>query len=154
MKLVTNLTLAQASTIVDSALAEARKLKLNPMTIVVLDAGGHMIAMKREDGNGILRVEIATGKAWGALGMGFSSRVLRDRMANSLQFCSALTDASQGRFVPVPGGVLICNAEGYVVGSAGMSGDLSEKDEYCVIQGIRAAGLTPDPAEPDPKLTL
>lgn len=154
MKLVTNLTLAQASTIVDTALAEARELKLNPMTIVVLDAGGHMIAMKREDGNGILRVEIAGGKAWGALGMGFSSRVLRDRMANSPLFSGALTAASGGRFVPVPGGVLICNAEGYVVGAAGMSGDLSEKDEYCVIQGVRAAGLTPDPAEPDASLKL
>lgn len=154
MKLVTNLTLAQASTIVDTALSEARKLKLNPMTIVVLDAGGHMIAMKREDGNGILRVEIAGGKAWGALGMGFSSRVLRDRMANSPLFSGALTAASGGRFIPVPGGVLICNAKDEVIGSAGMSGDASEKDEYCVIQGIRAAGLKSDPAEPDPNLKL
>ena len=75
-------TLAEASAIVDAALARAAEMSLAPMTVVVLDAGGHVVALKRQDRSGILRVEIATGKAWGALGLGAGSRVLADRVAS------------------------------------------------------------------------
>ena len=113
------LTLAQASTIVDAALRKGREIGLAPLTVVVLDAGGHPVALKREDRSGILRVDIATGKAWGALGMGFGSRELADRAAKAPMFVTALTAVSQGRVVPVPGGVLIRNEAGDVVGAVG-----------------------------------
>jgi uncharacterized protein GlcG (DUF336 family) len=139
------LTLAQASTIVDIALATARDLELVPMTVAVLDAGGHLVAFKREDRSGILRYDIAYGKAWGALGMGFGSRTLYERAANTPQFFNALYAASGGRVVTNPGGVLIRDSEGEIIGAVGISGDTSDKDEACAIAGIEAAGLLPDP---------
>jgi uncharacterized protein GlcG (DUF336 family) len=139
------LTLAQASTIVDIALATARDLELVPMTVAVLDAGGHLVAFKREDRSGILRYDIAYGKAWGALGMGFGSRTLYERAANTPQFFNALYAASGGRVVTNPGGVLIRDGEGEIIGSVGISGDTSDKDEACAIAGIEAAGLFADP---------
>ncbi|MGH6618165.1 MAG: GlcG/HbpS family heme-binding protein [Alphaproteobacteria bacterium] len=142
--------LAQASTVVDAAIAAARKAGLNPLTVVVLDAGGHMVAVKREDRSGILRVEVATGKAYAALGMGVPTRLLRDRLGDRPNFVSGLSAASDGRFIAVPGGVLIREKDGAILGAVGISGDASDKDEYCAIEGVKAAGLTPDPAEPNP----
>lgn len=142
-----SLTLAQASIIVEAALAAAREMALAPMTVVVLDAGGHAVALKREDGSGILRVEIASGKAWGALGIGAGSRVLADRIAAGPAgeaFVAAAAVASGGRLVPVPGGVLVRDAGGAVLGAVGISGDLSDKDEACALAGIQAAGLEGD----------
>ena len=143
-------TLEQASRIVDAALDAGRAEGFMPLTVAVLDAGGHPVALKREDGSGILRVQIATGKAWGALGMGINSRLIRDRLIDRPHFIAALTDAAQGRFVPVPGGVLIRDGERRIVGAVGISGDTSERDEFAGIVGVKAAGLTPDPAEPAP----
>jgi uncharacterized protein GlcG (DUF336 family) len=142
------LTLAQASTIVDVALATARKMELVPMTVAVLDAGGHLVAFKREDRSGILRYDIAYGKAWGALGIGFGSRTLFERAANTPQFFNALYVASGGRVVTNPGGVLIRDADGEIIGAVGISGDTSDKDEACAIAGIKAAGLSADPGGP------
>jgi uncharacterized protein GlcG (DUF336 family) len=139
------LTLTQASTIVDIALATARDMELVPMTVAVLDAGGHLVAFKREDRSGLLRYDIAYGKAWGALGMGFGSRTLYERAANTPQFFNALYAASGGRVVTNPGGVLIRDAEGEIIGAVGISGDTSDKDEACAIAGIEAAGLSADP---------
>ena len=96
---MSSVTLAQASSIVDAALGKGRELKLLPLTVVVLDAGGHMVALKREDKSGIARVEIATGKAWGALGMGFGSRELFDRWQKAPMFVMGYAAASQGRMV-------------------------------------------------------
>ena len=144
------LTLEHASTIVDTALARGRAHKMLPLTVAVLDAGGHLVALKREDGSGILRPEIAIGKAWGALGMGVSSRTLRDRLADRPNFVAALAAASDGRFVPVPGGVLIRDDTGAALGAVGISGDTSDRDEYCAIEGVKAAGLRPDPPAPAP----
>jgi uncharacterized protein GlcG (DUF336 family) len=145
------LTLAQASTITDAALAKARDLGLAPMTVVVLDAGGHAVALKREDNSGILRVEIATGKAWGALGMGAGSRLLADRVtsgAAGAAFVNSIAAASGGRVVPVPGGVIVRDGTGEVIGAVGVSGDLSDKDEICALAGIEAAGLKADTGAP------
>jgi len=136
-----SVTLAQASTIVDVALKKGRDSNLAPLTVAVLDAGGHMVAFKREDKSGILRFDIAFGKAWGALGMGFGSRELAERAAKNPVFISALTTIAQGRLVPVPGGVLIKDAGGAVLGAVGISGDTSDKDEVCALAGIEAAGL-------------
>jgi uncharacterized protein GlcG (DUF336 family) len=144
-RLATALTLAQATTIVDGALAAGRSADLEPLTVAVLDAGGHLIALKREDGAGILRPQIAIGKAWGALGMGVSSRTLGRRLAERTAFQAALSAASDGRFVTAPGGVLVRSASGEIIGAIGISGDASDKDEYAAITGVRAAGLEPDP---------
>src|SRR6478752_5617734 len=137
---VMSLTLAQASTIVDVALKKGRDSNLAPLTVAVLDAGGHLVAFKREDKSGLLRFDIAYGKAWGALGMGFGSRELAERAGKNPLFIGALTTIAQGRLVPVPGGVLIKDAGGAVLGAVGISGDVSDKDEACAIAGIEAAG--------------
>ena len=136
-----SVTLAQASTIVDVALKKGRETNCAPLTVAVLDAGGHLVAFKREDRSGILRFDIAYGKAWGALGMGFGSRELAERAAKNPVFIGALTTIAQGRLVPVPGGVLIKDAGGAVLGAVGISGDTSDKDEVCAVAGIEAAGL-------------
>ena len=135
-----SVTLAQASTIVDVALKKGRETNCAPLTVAVLDAGGHLVAFKREDKSGILRFDIAYGKAWGALGMGFGSRELAERAAKNPVFIGALTTIAQGRLVPVPGGVLIKDANGAVIGAVGISGDTSDKDEVCAVAGIEAAG--------------
>ena len=139
------ITLAQASTIVDVALKKARDSNLQPLTVAVLDPGGHLVAFKREDKSGILRFDIAFGKAWGALGMGFGSRTLASRAAKTPQFFTMLAAASGGRMVTNPGGVLIKDASGTIVGACGISGDTSDKDEMCAAAGIEAAGLKADP---------
>ena len=140
-----SVTLAQASTIVDVALKKARDSNLAPLTVAVLDSGGHLVAFKREDKSGLLRFDIAFGKAWGALGMGFGSRTLASRAAKTPQFFTMLAAASGGRMVTNPGGVLIKDASGTIVGACGISGDTSDKDEMCAIAGIEAAGLKADP---------
>ena len=142
---MTSVTLAQASTLIDAALAKGRAEKFAPLTVVVLDAGGHMVGLKREDHSGIIRVEIATGKAYGALGMGIGSRALFERAKTAPSFVAAASAASGGRLVPVPGGVLIIGQAGekagHVIGAVGISGDNSDNDEICAFAGIEAAGL-------------
>jgi uncharacterized protein GlcG (DUF336 family) len=143
-----SLTLQQASTIVEAALRAGRETACAPLAVAVLDAGGHLKAFAREDGAGIVRPQIAVGKAWGALGMGFGSRTLARRVAEQPQqqaFFGALNAMSEGRVVPAAGGVLIRDAGGAVVGAVGISGDVSDKDEACALAGIAAARLVADP---------
>jgi uncharacterized protein GlcG (DUF336 family) len=106
-----------------------------------------MVALKREDKSGILRVEIAFGKAWGALGMGLGSRTLASRAPKQPAFFTALAAVSGGRLVPGPAGVLIRDKDGDVIGAVGISGDVADNDEKCAIAGIQAAGLTADPGK-------
>lgn len=136
--------LASASRIVDTALETARSQNMKPMTVAVLDAGGHLVAFKREDESGILRPQIAFGKAWGALGMGAGSRHLAERAASHPSFFAALTAASEGRVFPVAGGVLVRNEAGRIVGAVGVSGDMPDQDEACAVRGVEAAGLSAD----------
>ena len=140
-----SVTLAQASIIVDAALKKGRDTHCAPLSVAVLDSGGHLVAFKREDTSGILRFDIAFGKAWGALGMGLGSRTLFERAAQTPQFFTMLAAASGGRIVTNPGGVLVRDAAGNVIGAVGISGDTSDKDEVCAIAGIEAAGLKADP---------
>lgn len=140
-----SVTLAQASIVVDAALAKGRETHSAPLAIAVLDAGGHLVAFKREDKSGLLRFDIAFGKAWGALGMGFGSRTLFERANATPQFFTMLAAASGGRIVTNPGGVLIRNGHGEVIGAVGVSGDTSDRDEACAMAGIEAAGLKADP---------
>jgi uncharacterized protein GlcG (DUF336 family) len=142
------LTLRAASLIADASLEKGRELGFAPLTVAVLDAGGQLKVLKRDDGASLLRPEIATGKAWGVLGMGFGGRELARRAAKMQMFFGALSDLANGKLVPVPGGVLIRSASGEILGSAGISGDASENDEICAVHGIRAAGLVPDTGDP------
>ena len=135
------LKLDHAAIIIDTALAEARRSDFAPLAVAVLDAGGHLLAFKREDGAGFARFDIAYGKAWGALGMGFNTRELADRAARYPTFVAAIATATQGRMIPSPGGVLILDAANEVVGAVGISGDVGDNDELCAVAGIRAAGL-------------
>ena len=137
-------TLSQADAIADATLEAGRAKGAQPLTVAVLDAGGHVVVLKREDGSGILRCEIATGKAWGALGMGLPTRTLFERAKSAPAFFNAVAAASDGRLIPVPGGVLLRDDEGRVVGAVGVSGDTSDMDEVCACGGIAAAGLTAD----------
>ena len=139
-----SVTLAQASTIVDAALKKARELKQMPQTVVVLDTGGHVVCAKREDGSGIIRFEVAVGKAYGALGMGWGSRTMMERAAQNPNFLTAIAAASGGRLVPNPGGVLIRDANNRIVGAVGISGDTADNDEIVAVAGIEAAGLKAD----------
>ena len=150
MRLHTSLPLDRANAIIIQALALGRKASLLPLTVVVLDAGGKLVAMQSEDGSGLLRFEIAFGKAYGALGMGISSRLIRDRLKERPAFQNAIAAASDGQFIPVPGGVLVEDINGVTLGAVGISGDTSDKDEYCAIEAIKTAGYAPEPAEPNP----
>ena len=142
---MTTLKLAQAKLIIDAALAEGRRQNLAPLAVAVLDAGGHLVAYQREDGAGIVRFDIAYGKAWGSLGMGFGTRELVKRAASSPTFVTALAAISQGRMVPSPGGVLVLDADADMIGAVGISGDVGDKDEACALAGIAAAGLNAAP---------
>ena len=142
---MSTLSLAQAILVVDAALEHARHSAFRPMTVAVLDAGGHLVAFQRQDDAGILRPQVAIGKAWGVLGMGVGGRELAKRAESHPGFFNALAAASDGRIFPVPGGVLIRDAERRIVGSVGISGDLPDRDEACAVVGIEKAGLLADP---------
>lgn len=138
------LTLALASSIVDGALKHGRDHKLKPLAVAVLDTGGHMLAFKREEMAGILRREIAEGKAWGVLGMGYGGREFVRRNTIRPTFYTALAVASQGRIMPVAGGVLIRTADGEIIGSVGVSGDTEDNDDACALAGIAVTNLVGD----------
>jgi uncharacterized protein GlcG (DUF336 family) len=137
-----SVTLGQASALVDAALARGGELGLAPLTVAVLDPGGHLVVLKRQDGSGILRADIAVAKAWGVLGMGLPARALTDRAQRAPQFFAPLSVLSGGRMMPVPGGVPL-TLGGRLVGAAGISGDTSDNDEACAVHGAQAAGLVP-----------
>lgn len=139
---MTQLTLAQASQIITAALAESKKAGYKPMGIAVLDASGNLKAFVSEDGAGMFRFEIARAKAWGAVGMGVSSRVLGQRAKDNPNFFVSLSATSQGRFLPQTGAVLVKDAEGQVIGAVGASGGTGDEDEAICVAGIQAAGLT------------
>jgi len=147
--IIVSLPLEQASTIVDEALRVGRQEGMLPLTVIVLDSGGHMVAVTREDGSGIFRIEVANAKAYGALGMGVSTRVMGQRLEDRPVFGASINGLSDGRWVPVPGGVLIRNDQGQIIGSVGVSGDTSDRDEFTAIDAIRAAGYWPEPLEPN-----
>jgi len=137
------LTLDKANVIADKTLAKARDAKYRPMCVAVLDDGGHLKVLKREDNASILRPQIAIGKAWGAVGMGESSRSLSERLKERPAFLGALSTMSQGKVVPVAGGVLIMDGDdgNDIIGAVGVSGGTAEEDEACAIEGIKAAGF-------------
>jgi len=137
------LTLDVAQSIVAAVLAKGRKLGLKPLTVAVLDAGGHLKALAREDGTSTLRPEIAQGKARGAIAMGLGSRALFRRAQDQPYFIQSMNTLAGGFLVPVPGGVLIRSDDG-IIGAVGVTGDTSDNDEFCAIAGIETAGFSAD----------
>jgi uncharacterized protein GlcG (DUF336 family) len=136
-----SLTLAQARTLIDAALAAARQAGFKPMGVVVVDAAAQLVASAREDGATALRLDIALGKAAAAVGMGVNSRVLTERAKGLPAFFAGVGQASAQKFIPQTGAVLITDAAGAVLGAAGASGGTGDEDEQIVIAGIAAAGL-------------
>lgn len=147
-KLTVTLPLEGARSIIAGSLAEGRRRGLQPLTVVVLDAGGHMVSLDREDGSGTLRVEVALGKASAALGIGIGSGVVGERNQGRDAFLASVATASGGAFVPVPGGVLVLDDASRIIGAVGISGDASPEDQACAVVGIESAGYTAglDPA--------
>lgn len=135
------LTLAQANTIIDGAIAAARAKGYKPMAVVVVDSGGYLKAAQREDGASMFCSDIATGKAWASVAMGTASREVHKRAQGNPVFFNALANTAQGKFLPQTGAVLIKNADGQVLGAVGASGSTSDEDEEVCIQGIIDAGL-------------
>ncbi|KUR73195.1 GlcG protein [Novosphingobium fuchskuhlense] len=139
---MTRISLDQAQTIVSGALAEARALKLKPISVAVLDAGGHLIAFAREDGSSNLRPQIATAKASGALALGVSSRTIGEMAVERPTFITAAAGLNPAGIVPAAGGVLVRGSDGAVIGAVGVTGDTSDNDELAALAGIKAAGLS------------
>jgi len=137
-----DLTLRKAKIIIRKALEKGKELGFKPLSVAVLDAGGHLIAFERSDGAAPGRVAIATGKAHGAVMLGMAGRAQMARAEQQAYFMQAVNGAFQGQFVPVPGGVLIRNAKQNIVGAVGVTGDLSDNDEICAIAGVEATNLT------------
>ncbi|MBM6402691.1 heme-binding protein [Phycicoccus sp. CSK15P-2] len=133
--------LETARGIVAAARAHGRDAGLKPLTVVVLDAGGHLVAAEREDGSSIGRVQVGVGKAYGALALGMGSRGIMARAEQQAYFVSSVTSALGGALVPVPGGVLVTDDTGAVLGAVGVTGDTSDHDEEAAVAGITAVGL-------------
>ncbi len=138
---MTTLTLAQANQIIAAALAQSKQAGYKPMGIVVLDDAGNLKAFAREDGASMFRFDVAMGKAWGAVGMGASSRVLMQRAKDNPNFFVSLSATSNGKFLPQTGAVLIKNDHGEVLGAVGASGGTGDEDEAICMGGVAAAGL-------------
>ncbi len=136
------ISLDTARTIIAAARAHGSEQGTKPLTVVVLDAGAHVVAAEREDGASIKRFEIASGKAGGALALGMGSRSIMARAEQQAYFIAAATSAIGGSLIPVPGGVLVKDSDGTLVGAVGISGDTSDADEAAAVAGIEAAGLT------------
>jgi uncharacterized protein GlcG (DUF336 family) len=141
---MTELKLDLARKIIDAALAKGGEMKLNPLAVTVLDARGCTKAFAAQDGTSLLRGEVAHGKAYGALSLGMGSRAIFKRAAEQPAFVGAINTMARGALVPVPGGVLIRDASGALLGAVGNSGDTSDNDEACAVAGIAAAGLKAD----------
>ncbi|GAA0901051.1 GlcG/HbpS family heme-binding protein [Pseudonocardia zijingensis] len=135
------ITLDQAQTIVRAALQHGTEQGFQPLTVAVLDPGGALVALGRQDGSGYLRPDLATAKAWGLLGMGMNSRALAARAEASPDIYTSLVGLAGGKVVSVPGGVLVRDGEGQLLGAVGISGDASLNDEAAAVAGIEAAGL-------------
>lgn len=138
---MTRITLEQAQTIVAAALKEGRTLGLKPISVAVLDAGGHLIAFAREDNSSNLRPQIAMAKASGALALGVSSRVIGDMAIERPTFINAAAGLNPAGIVPAAGGILVRGSDGAVIGAVGVTGDTSDNDEKCALAGVAAACL-------------
>jgi uncharacterized protein GlcG (DUF336 family) len=142
---MTRFTLDLANVVIAGALAKGCELDLKPLSVAVVDGGGHLIAFQRQDGASTLRLQIALGKAAGALGLGVSSRKIAEMMQERPTFIASLASIAAQGVVPAAGGVIIVDDRGYHIGAVGVSGDLSDNDELCALAGLAAAKLMAQP---------
>lgn len=139
-----SIPLKKTRRLVRAVLAKGREMELKPLSVIVLDAGGHVLAFEREDGASPGRFGIAQGKAYGAVMLGMGGAAQMARAEQQAYFMAAVNGVFGGQVVPVPGGVLVRDARGKVVGAVGVTGDTSDNDAAAAIAGIEAVGLTPD----------
>ena len=137
------LSLTQANALIDAAFTKGAELALKPLTVAVLDPGGYVIAAQRADGASNARVKLAQGKAAGALALGVSSRAIGKMAEERPHFVASVRELGEGGMVPVAGGVIVCGADGTVIGAIGVTGDTSDNDEACALAAIEAQGLKP-----------
>lgn len=140
---MTNVTLAQANVIIENALKKGEEMGIKPLTVAVLDAGGHLKALARTDGSSTMRSEMAIGKAYGCIALGVGGRWINQNGIDRGHFMDGVVALSGGKVLPVPGGVLIKD-DGAIIGAVGITGDTSDNDETAAVAGVEAAGLTPD----------
>jgi uncharacterized protein GlcG (DUF336 family) len=141
---LTELSLQQANRIIEAVLQAARERDMPPLAVAILDTGAHLKALQREDGVSFLRVQIAQAKAWGALAMSCNTDQLAERYTQGVQqqgFIDALNAMTGGKIIPLPGGVLVRDEKGNILGAVGAAGGISEEDEACVHAAIKAAGF-------------
>jgi uncharacterized protein GlcG (DUF336 family) len=143
------ITLAQAQTIVQAALDHGTEQGYSPLTVAVLDTGGALVALGRQDGSGFLRPDLAVAKAWGILGMGISNRQLAERATAAPDIYTSIVALAGGKAVSVPGGVFVRDADGGLLGAVGVTGDQSLNDEAAALAGIAAAGLVAETGAED-----
>lgn len=136
------ITLDQANKIIAAAFAKGKELNLKPLSVVVVDAGGHVQAFQRQDGASSMRLGIALGKAAGALALGVSSRKIGEMAVERPAFVTAISGIPPHGLVPAAGGVIVKGSDGFAIGAVGITGDTSDNDEICTLAGIAAAGLT------------
>ena len=136
------ITLDQANAVIAAAFAKGKELNLKPLSVVVVDAGGHVQAFQRQDGASSLRLGIALGKAAGALALGVSSRKIGEMAAERPAFIAAVSGIAPSGVIPAAGGVIVKGADGQPIGAVGITGDTSDNDEACALAGLAAAGLS------------
>lgn len=141
---MSELSLAKANLIIEKAIEKAREMGVLPLTVVVLDDSGNLKAMQREDGASMFRFDVATGKAWASVAMGAASRALAARAKENPNFFITLAATAGGKFLPQPGGVLIRDRDGRVLGAAGASGGTGDEDEAACAHGVEQAGFVAD----------
>ncbi len=134
------ISLNKARTIIKGTFAKSRELGLKPIAAVVLDTGGHLKAFERQDGASPGRFQVAGGKAYGSIMLGIPSSAQMARAESQAYFIGAVNAAFDGRLIPVPGGILIRNSKGVLIGALGVSGDTSENDVLAGCAGIELAG--------------
>jgi uncharacterized protein GlcG (DUF336 family) len=138
---MSDISITKARMIIRKALATGRELGLKPLSVVVLDAGGHVKAFEREDGASPGRFGIAHGKAYGSVMLGMAGKAQMARAESQAYFMAAINGVYGGQVVPVPGGVLLRDKKGGVIGAVGVTGDTSDNDVIAAMSGIEAAGL-------------
>ena len=136
-----DISLRKAKSIIRTALSKGKELGLKPLSVVVLDAGGHVIAFEREDGAAPGRFAIAHGKAYGSVMLGMAGTAQMARADQQAYFIDAVNGVFGGNVIPVPGGVLVRDKKGGVIGAIGVTGDSSDNDLIAALAGIEAAGL-------------
>jgi uncharacterized protein GlcG (DUF336 family) len=139
-----SISLEQAQTVVRAALEHGAQQGFAPLTVAVLDTGGVLVALARQDGSGLLRPDMAVAKAWGVLGLGLHNRAIAERAQGAPDFYASVVALAGGRIMSVPGGVFVRDDEGRLLGAVGVTGDVSDNDEAAAVAGIRAAGLVPE----------